>query len=97
MSDTSLTGRPALRLKDAIKRDLKAGGFNPSELEEAVSDCTGWRATTKTILKEAERRRCIRWDEKRTLIQQKSHLALPANQPRPAFICEGCSKACAPR
>ena len=91
---TKPTGRPALRFKDVLKCDLKAGGFDPSKLEEAVSDRTGWRATTRTIIKEAERRRDIHWGEKQTRRQQRPRSASPVNQPRPAFICSGCSRAC---
>ena len=44
------TGRPTLRHKDVWKKDLKACGFNPAELEAETSDRTslaikdqGWR------------------------------------------------------
>ena len=94
---TRPTGRPALRLRDVLKRDLKAGGFDPSELELAASDRSGWRATTRTVIKEAERRRDIRWGEKRARRQQRLQSALPANQPRPAFTCSSCSRACGSR
>ena len=53
---TTPKGRPALRVRDVLKI-LKAGGFHPSKLEEGVSDRTGWRASTRTIIKEAERKR----------------------------------------
>ncbi|XP_068756587.1 uncharacterized protein [Montipora capricornis] len=51
---TRPTGRPALRYKDVCKRDLKAGGFNPSDLESAASNRSGWRSTTQAVIKEAE-------------------------------------------
>ncbi|XP_029938455.1 NLR family CARD domain-containing protein 3-like [Salarias fasciatus] len=44
-------GRPALRFKDVCKRDLKAGGFNPSDLESATSERSDWRTTSKDSVK----------------------------------------------
>lgn len=94
---TRPTGRPALRLKDVLKRDLKTGGFNPSELEAAASDRIGWRVTTRTIIKEAEKRRDIRWGEKRARRKQRPRPTSPTNRPRPAFTCSGCGKDCGSR
>ena len=70
-------GRPTLRFKDVVKRDLKAGGFDPSKLEQATSGRAGWRATTRSIIKEAQTRRDARWDEKRTRRQQRETTKSP--------------------
>ena len=51
---TRPTGRPALRYKDVCKRDLKAGGFNPSHLETAASERSRWRSTTQAVVKKAD-------------------------------------------
>ena len=94
---TRPTGRPSLRLKDVWKRDLRAGDFDPSELEAAASDRIGWRATTRTIVKEAEKRRHIQWGEKRTRRRERIQSAPSVTQPRPAHICSGCGRACGSR
>ena len=39
---TRPTGRPALRFKDACKRDLKTCGISTADLEQATSDRTQW-------------------------------------------------------
>ena len=90
---TRPTGRPALRLKDVLKRDLKAGGLDPSELEVAASDRTGWQATTRNLAKEAEKRRDIRWGERRDR-RQRLQSAPPVIEPRPTLVC---SRVCGSR
>ena len=93
---TRPTGRPALRFKDVCKRDLKAGGLNPPDLESAASDRDSWRITTQAVTKEAEERRDTRWGEKRLRRQQRLLSAPPATQ-RQAFTCSGCSRTCGSR
>lgn len=47
-------GWPALRYKDVCKRNLRAGGIDPADLETASSDhVTRW-STVKAGIKEAE-------------------------------------------
>ena len=59
-------GRPTLRYKDVCKRNLKAGLFNPPQLEAAALDRNCWRATTKNIVNREEEARNTRWREKRS-------------------------------
>ena len=40
------TGRPTLRYKDVLKRDLKGGGIVPAGFEALAADRSGWRYTT---------------------------------------------------
>lgn len=53
-SGTRPTGRPALRYKDVCKRDLKAGGFKPSDLETAASDRSHWQSPTRAVVRQAQ-------------------------------------------
>ena len=95
---TRPTGRPALRYKDVCKRDLKAGGFNPSDLETAASDRSGCRSTTRAVIKVGEERRDSLWEEK-FLRKKKRLLSDPPQTQRqdPAFTCSRCSRQCASR
>ncbi|KAL0197530.1 hypothetical protein M9458_006070, partial [Cirrhinus mrigala] len=56
---TRPTGRPILRYKDACKRDLKACGICPADLEVVASDRENWRSTVKTGVLLAEERRAM--------------------------------------
>ena len=51
------TGRPTLRYKDVLKRDLKAGGIAPAGFEALAADRSGWRYTTESAMKTAEQKR----------------------------------------
>ena len=51
------TGRPTLRYKDVRKRDLKAGGIAPAGFEALAADRSGWRYTTESAIKTAEKKR----------------------------------------
>ena len=48
------TGRPALRYKDVLKRDLKAGGIASASFEALAADRSGWGYTTESAIKTAE-------------------------------------------
>ena len=50
------TGRPTLRYKDVLKRDLKAGGIARAGFEALAADRSGWRHTTKSAIKTAEQK-----------------------------------------
>ena len=71
------TGRLALRYKDVCKRDLRAGGVDPADLETASSDCVSWRPTVKAGIKEAELSR-ERPDEKNSSSGDSRPAHLPA-------------------
>ena len=51
------TGRPTLRYKDVLKRDLKAGGISPAGFEALAADRSGWRYTTESAIETAEQNR----------------------------------------
>ena len=93
---TRPTGRPALRLKDVYKRDLRAGGFHPPDLETAVSDRSVWRSTSAAVVAKAEERRHARWDERRFRRQQRLQSA-PPDIERTALTCNNCGRSCGSR
>ena len=90
------TGRPALRYKDVCKRDLRAGGVDPADLETAFSDRVSWRTTVKAGIEEAELMRETRWEERRLRRQQRLHSA-PSSTQASTFICSNCSRPCLSR
>ena len=51
------TGRPTLRYKDMLKRDLKAGGIGPAGFEALAADRSGWRYTLPSQLSRQQSRR----------------------------------------
>ena len=95
---TGPTGRPAVCYKYVCKRDLKAGGFNPSDLETAGLNRSGWRSTTRAGIKEAEERRDNRWGEKRLRRQQRLQSAPPqTHRQEPDFTLSSCRRPCGSR
>ncbi|KAL0195112.1 hypothetical protein M9458_008684, partial [Cirrhinus mrigala] len=92
---TRPTGRPILRYKDACKRDLKACGICPADLEVVASDRENWRSTVKTGVLLAEERRAMQWEEKRTRRQQSAQPA-PTDSTT-AYTCSKCQRCCRSR
>jgi hypothetical protein len=45
----------ALRYKDVCKHNLKAGGFNPNDLESVASNHSCWQTTTTVVIEDVER------------------------------------------
>ena len=69
------TGRPALRYRDVCTGDLKAGGFDPSDLETAASDRSGWRSTIRTMIKKLRRGETA--DGERNIFERSSGYGWP--------------------
>ena len=90
------TGQPALRYKDVCKRDLRAGGVDPADLETASSDRVSWRTTVKAGIEEAELMRETRWEERRLRRQQRLHSA-PSSTQASTFTCSNYSRPCLSR
>ena len=90
--------RPTLRYKDVCKKDLKACGFNPAELEAETSDRTRWRSKIKDGVKMVEERRESQWEEKR--FRKRQRLQSPsaaATIPTTGYICNKCHRSCGSR
>ena len=92
---TRPTGRPALRFKDACKRDLKTCGISTADLEQATSDRTQWRSTVKAGVQRAEERRESQWEEKKTRRRQWLQ-SLPA-APTADYTYSKCQRSCRSR
>ena len=79
---TRQTGRPALRFKDTCKRDMKACGLNPANLEQDMSDRTLWHSAEKASVEYAEENRERMWEEKGSRWKQQLH-TVPADPTTP--------------
>ncbi|PFX15042.1 putative uncharacterized transposon-derived protein F52C9.6 [Stylophora pistillata] len=90
------TGRPSLRYKDVLKRDLKAGGIAPAGFEALAADRSGWRSTTMSAIKTAEQKREEQWEDKRARRRQRAE-ANPSPSDDNVFACSNCSRICRSR
>ena len=54
VTGTRPKGRPYLRYKDVCKRDLKAFGVCPTNLQQLTSDRPKWRSTVKIEIQHSE-------------------------------------------
>ena len=93
---SSPTGRPTLRYKDLLKRDLKVGGIAPAGFEVLPADCSGWRHTTKSAIKTGEQKREEQWEEKRPRRPLRAETeAAPSDDN--VFTCSNCNRVCRSR
>jgi len=88
-------GRPVLRYKDVVKRDMKAGDINPTGWETVAADCSSWRHAVKAGMQTSEKRREDQWEEKRE--RRRQRLASAPTQPGADFTCDNCNRACRSR
>ena len=84
-------GRPALRYKDVIKRDMKAGGIDPTGWETVAADRNSWRHAVKAGTLISEKRREDQWAKKK---ERRLQRASAPTQPGADFICNNCNRAC---
>ena len=92
---TRPTGRPKLRNKDFLKRDLEDCDVGVS-WETIATDCVKWRSSLKGGVKISESRRELIWEEKRARIRQQAQAPAPAGKDI-AIKCPNCSCACKSR
>ena len=90
------TGRPTLRYKDVLKRDLKAGGIAPTGFEALAADRSGWRYTTESAIKTAEQKREEQREEKRARRRQRAETDTAPLDDN-AFTCSNCNRVCRSR
>ncbi|KAI0212006.1 hypothetical protein LSAT2_003105 [Lamellibrachia satsuma] len=79
-------GRPALRFKDACKRDIKACDISPKGREAVAEDCTAWRQATRRGIERGEEKKHQYAAEKR--MQRKQKAARPPLSS--CFVFFGC-------
>ena len=72
------TGRLTLLFKDTCKRDMKACGLSPANLEQDTSDRTLRRSTVNAGVAHPEESRERMWEEKRSRRKQRLH-TVPAD------------------
>lgn len=95
---TRPTGRPALRYKDVCKRDLKSCNINPADLKTVISDRNNWSASVITGIKQAEEKRGIQHEERKSRKQQRTQpTTAPPIVPTMAHICSKCGRSCSSR
>ena len=83
-------GRPALRFKDACKRDMKAYDISPKGWKAVGEDRTAWRQATRRGIERADEKKHQHAAEKRMRRKQKA--ALPPLSS--CLVCFGCGKDC---
>ena len=59
------TGRPKLRYKDAVKKDMKDLDINDADWEDTVANRSKWRAPLTRQVKEGEEKLREAWIDKR--------------------------------
>lgn len=83
------TGRPQLRYRDAVKRDMKAVGIDKESWKNLAADRSQWRGTVTKHLKTGE--------EKLTqaATERRSRRKLPVSfVQQTAYTCNTCNKDC---
>ena len=63
-------GRPALRFRDAYKRNIKSAQISIESCESAVADCKKWRQAVQRGMRKAEKTNCGR---RRETVREKDH------------------------
>ena len=94
---TRPTGRPTLRFKDVCKRDMLSCNINPAELETTTSNRARWRANIHTGIKQAENRRAMQYEERKSRKHQSNGISAPHLPTSTDHICSKCGKSCGSR
>ena len=84
------TGRPQLRYKDVVKRDIKALDINTATWEVTVADRATWRSTLNQNLKTGEEKLMNATADKRTLRKERS----TSDKPETTYKCFLCGRDC---
>ena len=90
-SGSRRVGRPALRYKDACKRDMKACNIDTTDWEIVADDRSRWRQKVKNGIKQADKARGLKAAEKRAR-RKLSAATAPSTTSR--FTCSTCSRVC---
>ena len=84
------TGRPQLRYRDVVKRDLKAIEINTEHWEELATDRLSWRSTLTVRLKTGEDQLKSAAEEKRSRRKERCN----SNSTETIHKCDFCDKDC---
>ena len=88
-------GRPKLRLKDVVKRDMQAISLPIDSLESLASDRSVWKASCTEALREGEKLLNIIEDTKRE--RQKARALATPTPTDSAYVCGSCHRICRSR
>ena len=83
------TGRPQLRYRDVVKRDMKAVGIDTETWENLAADRSQWRGAVTKHLKTGEGKLTQAATERRA----RRKLCVSSVQ-QPAYTCNTCNKDC---
>jgi hypothetical protein len=83
-------GRPLLRYKDTIKRDLKAVKIDVNSWEDTAANRVAWRHQIKTQVMVAEENNRATAESKRTARKLSTTTALPKTD----HVCSKCQRDC---
>ena len=86
-------GRPKLRFKDVVKRDMQAIGLPIDSWETLASDRGAWKTNCAKALQEGEKLLHITVDTRRER-QKTRALAPPTNS---TYVCGSCHRICRSR
>ena len=86
-------GRPKLRFKDVVKRDMQAIGLPIDSWETLASDRSAWKTNCAKALQEGEKLLHITVDTRRER-QKARALAPPTNS---TYVCGSCHRICRSR
>ena len=85
-------GRPALRFRDAWKRDIKSPQISIESWESAAADRKNWRQAVRSGVRKAEERRNELWTEKREHRRERPLTTTPLHQT--VYTCTVCNRDC---
>ena len=84
------TGRPQLRYKDVVKRDMKALDTNTATWEDTAADRATWRSTLKQHPKTGEEKVMNATADKRAFRKERS----TSDKPETMYKCDLCGRDC---
>ena len=87
-------GRPNLRYKDVIKRDMQSTEIKSNSWEGKAVDRVIWRMAVDDAVAEREQQRLEAWKEKRATRKQKLQSPPSTNSKPPVHVCYRCGRDC---
>ena len=87
-------GRPNLRYKDVIKRDMQSTEIKSNSWEGKAVDRVIWRMVVDDAVADREQQRLEAWKEKRATRKQKLQSPPSTNSKPPVHVCCRCGRDC---
>ena len=89
-------GRPQLRFKDSLKRDLNTTSIDPDDWENLADDRTTWKQVVRKGVKEGEEQRKKLLEEKRQQRKERQN-SRASSSSQSDFVCKACGRDCQAR